>query len=108
MAKRRAVAGLGAMAAAVILLISGPAGAQTDDEVDPVEVVSPPEVAPTVLEPAAPQPPTQVEGVVQTQPLPRTGGDFGPEVLAGLALTGAGVALAVGARRRRKSSIAAA
>jgi hypothetical protein len=91
------------MAAAVILLISGPAGAQTDDEVSPATV------APTTVVPAT-QPPTEVRGVVQTQPsqpLPRTGGDFGPEVLAGLALTGAGIALAAGARRRRSQASAA-
>jgi hypothetical protein len=107
MAKRRAVAGLCAMAAAVILLISGPAGAQTDDNndvVDEVEAVSPPTVAETTTVPG--RPPATVLPAVR-QPLPRTGGDFGPEVLAGLALTGAGIALAAGARRRRSQASAA-
>jgi hypothetical protein len=56
-------------------------------------------VAPNVIEQA---PPDTVEGVVLNRPLPRTGGDFGPEVLFGAGLTAAGLAFAVSARVRRQ------
>ena len=44
----------------------------------------------------------EVAGKTVTRGLPRTGGDLGGPAIVGLALTGAGIALAVGARRRRK------
>jgi hypothetical protein len=62
-----------------------------------------PSVAPTVVEKA---PPATVQG---NTVLPRTGGDLDAEVLAGAALTAAGLAFAVTARQRRRrveSSIA--
>ena len=46
-------------------------------------------------------PPPTVQGAVVTRPLPRTGGSIGSTALFGLALTGAGIVLAVGARRKR-------
>jgi hypothetical protein len=48
----------------------------------------------------------QVAGVTQTRALPRTGNDLGVEVLAGIALVGAGVALAGTARARRRPGTA--
>ena len=47
-------------------------------------------------------PAVEVAGRTVTRGLPRTGGDIGGPAVIGLALTGAGIALAVGARRRRK------
>ena len=61
-----------------------------------------PSVAPTVVE----RTPPTVGGVV-VRPLPRTGSDIDVEVLAGLGLTAAGVALAVTARERRRRFAAA-
>lgn len=49
------------------------------------------------------RPATQVAGVQTQRPLPRTGNEIGGTVILGLALTGAGVALALGARKRRNS-----
>ena len=43
-----------------------------------------------------------VKGVVVNRPLPRTGGDIGPEVAVGAGLTAAGLALAICARQRRR------
>lgn len=57
-----------------------------------------PTVAPTVVEREAP-PPT-VAGVT-VAPLPRTGDDFGMQVMVGAGLTAAGLAFAVSARLRR-------
>ena len=46
--------------------------------------------------------PTVLPNVVEQQPLPRTGGEFGGEVIIGLSLTAAGLALAATARQRRR------
>ncbi len=65
-----------------------------------------PTVAPTVITaaPTTVAPPTtaRVGGVVVNRPLPRTGNDFGVQVLFGSGLTAAGLALAVTARIRRQ------
>lgn len=65
-------------------LVATPAAAQE----------SPASVLPNVVE----RPPVEVKGVQ----LPRTGGDFDAEVLGGIGLTAAGLALAVAARQRRQ------
>lgn len=49
------------------------------------------------------QPPPAVKGDVVSRPLPRTGNDIGGTAVFGGALTVLGIALALGARRRRNS-----
>jgi hypothetical protein len=93
--KRVLVALVGALA--VMVLAVAPAGSQVPDP-DPV---SPPIVLPIADEPREVAQPDVLPRVVG-RPLPVTGGEFGPEVLAGIVLTGAGLALAAGARRRRR------
>jgi hypothetical protein len=79
-----------------------------------VPPTSPPSVKPTIVHPSTPgstapgasvpaqKPPTQVKGVVVNRPLPRTGNDFGLQVILGGGLTAAGLAFAVSARLRRQ------
>lgn len=59
-------------------------------------IVEPDEVVPTTQPPA-------VKGDVVSRPLPRTGNDIGGTALFGGALTVLGIALALGARKRRNS-----
>lgn len=63
------------------------------------------ETTTTAVEPDAVTRPTteEVLGAVTRRPLPRTGNDIGGTALFGGALTVLGVALALGARRRRNS-----
>ena len=49
-------------------------------------------------------PTTSVGGIVVNRPLPRTGGDFGLQVIVGAGLTAAGLAFAVTARLRRQQA----
>lgn len=88
-----------AAALAVVTLVVSPAGSQVPP-VDP-DPVSPPIVLPIADEPREVAQPDVLPRVV-ARPLPVTGGEFGPEVLAGIVLTGAGLALAAGASRRRR------
>lgn len=53
-------------------------------------------------------PTTSVAGVVVARPLPRTGNDFGVQVIVGAGLTAAGLAFAVSARLRRSQASASA
>lgn len=56
----------------------------------------------TTTEAAAATTTTTVKGIVVNRPLPRTGGDFGVQVIVGAGLTAAGLAFAVTARLRRQ------
>jgi LPXTG-motif cell wall-anchored protein len=68
------------------------------------EVLSDEETPPPSAAPAPPSPPApEVQGDVVSRPLPRTGNDIGGTALFGGALTVLGVALALGARKRRNS-----
>lgn len=61
-------------------------------------------VAPNVVvKPQPGKPAPQVQGDVVSRPLPRTGNEIGGTALFGGALTVLGVALALGARKRRNS-----
>lgn len=60
-----------------------------------------PSTNPAVTRPG--QPRTEVQGDVVSRPLPRTGNDLGGTALAGGALTVVGIALALGARKRRNA-----
>lgn len=106
---RFVAASAGALVA--LALVAGPVQAQDS----PPPLVMPevldagvgPAASPDVEAPAvAGAPVEQVAGVTQARPLPRTGGDIGTELAAGLALIGAGGALAVAARRRRATATA--
>lgn len=59
--------------------------------------------APTTTTTAAPTTTAEVAGDVVVRPLPRTGSDLGGTAIFGGALTILGIALALGARRRRNS-----
>jgi len=59
--------------------------------------------APTTTTTAAPTTTAEVAGDVIVRPLPRTGSDLGGTAIFGGALTVLGIALALGARRRRNS-----
>jgi len=61
----------------------------------------PPSLSPTTLAPSIPTT-LKVGGVVAGRPLPRTGNDFGIQVIVGAGLTAAGLAFAVMARLRRQ------
>lgn len=91
MLKRRAIAGI----LGLLLVIGGmgTASAQT----------SPPEVLGTTTVVETTQPAPEVKGEVVSRPLPRTGNDIGGTAIFGGALTVLGVALALGARKRRHS-----
>jgi LPXTG-motif cell wall-anchored protein len=75
-----------------------------------VPTTTPPTVSPTTIEQTttteAPttttETPPSVGGVVIPQQLPRTGGEFGMEVILGAGLTAAGLAFAASARLRRQ------
>lgn len=88
------------------LLAVSPTAAQTEDpdadtqspttvEVEGESTLPPPTTA------AAPQP--EVKGDVVSRPLPRTGSDLNGTALFGGVLTVVGIALALGARRRRNA-----
>lgn len=93
MLKRRAIAGI--LGLLLVITSIGTASAQT----------SPPEVlgTTTVVEQVVTTQAAEVRGDVVSRPLPRTGNDIGGTALFGGALTVLGVALALGARRRRNS-----
>jgi LPXTG-motif cell wall-anchored protein len=46
--------------------------------------------------------PSVLPRVIERQPLPQTGSDFGADVIVGLSLTAAGLAFAATARQRRR------
>lgn len=69
----------------------------------PTETETETETVTEVVQPVAVDRAPQVAGVQTQRPLPRTGNDIGGTVILGLALTGAGIALALGARKRRHS-----
>jgi LPXTG-motif cell wall-anchored protein len=117
MAKKILVATVAVLALLVLPMV-GAAGAQEGDNppgctTDPDSFpASPPCVEVLPEEETPTETPTevvvvdrtpQVAGVQVQRPLPRTGNDIGPTAILGLALTGAGVALALGARKRRNS-----
>ena len=99
MLKRRAIAGV----LCLLLMVAGvgTAAAQTSPPsvLDSTTVPDVEEV--TTVAPA--QQPAAVAGDVVRRPLPRTGNDIGGTALFGGALTVLGVALALGARKRRNS-----
>lgn len=70
----------------------------TEPEETTTTEVEPDEVIPTTTTEAQ-----AVAGVVTRRPLPRTGNDIGGTAIFGGALTVLGVALALGARKRRNS-----
>lgn len=105
-----------AVLALLVFPMIGSAGAQEGDTppgctTDPAAFPnSPPcvevedeEVTRTTVTPATVDTTPQVAGVQVQRPLPRTGNDIGPTAILGLALTGAGIVLALGARKRRTS-----
>lgn len=71
--------------------------APTTTEETTTTAVAPEQVVPTTQAPPA------VKGDVVSRPLPRTGNDIGGTALFGGALTVLGIALALGARKRRNS-----
>lgn len=86
-------------AAVLLLAVVGPAQAQETDPASPVTVLPDDETPTTVAPTTAPV----IEVKDDTISLPRTGGELGGAAVAGAALTAVGVALAVGARKRRTS-----
>lgn len=97
MTVRRAIAMAAGFMLAFGLLMSGSAEAQqspeTTVEVEEEEVTRTTQAAS----------PPEVRGDVVSRPLPRTGTDLNGTAMFGGALTIVGVALALGARRRRNS-----
>lgn len=87
----------------VVLLGGTAAGQNSPPTVLPVTIVAP-TTSETVLPTTIVQPTTTVivKGIVIERPLPRTGNDFGIQVIVGSALTAAGLAFAITARIRRQ------
>lgn len=75
-----------------------------DDEVEPTTTTEAPTTT-VAVEPDQVTPPTteQVMGDVVRRPLPRTGSDLNGTAVFGGAMTILGIALALGARRRRNA-----
>jgi LPXTG-motif cell wall-anchored protein len=76
-----------------------------NEETTTTTTTEPEETTTTAVEPDEVVPPTteQVMGDVVRRPLPRTGGDLNGTAVFGGALTILGIALALGARRRRNA-----
>lgn len=124
MVRRTIAMCVGLSVLAALALLPSTAGAQTDyppliptttttttsttsttvlgEEVEPTTTTT---EAPTTTTTEAPAPTTteQVLGDVVTRPLPRTGSDLNGTALFGGAMTLLGIALALGARRRRNA-----
>jgi hypothetical protein len=86
-----------------VALLAGPVAAQqSPPSTTTTETVLPTTILNSTTTTVAATTTETVAGVVIARPLPRTGGDIGPEVALGAGLTAAGLALAISARLRRQ------